>query len=100
MAPPKPTHLNKNTTVNILPAGERDPPYPNAALPGSFKTRAGTSPGERLVAVDLPGQPTLDMTPAEKDDYVRSFQERFPSLTSIEMVERDLAAEAEGKPGR
>jgi AP2-associated kinase len=50
--------------------------------------------------MDLPGQPALDMTPQEKDDYIRDFSKRFPSLSSIEMVERDLAAEAEGRPGR
>ncbi|KAK2070641.1 hypothetical protein P8C59_005118 [Phyllachora maydis] len=47
----------------------------------------------------LPGQPGLEMTQAQKEDYVRDFQKRFPSLTSIEMVERDLAAET-GKPSR
>ncbi|KAM7221430.1 Serine/threonine-protein kinase ppk30 [Rhypophila decipiens] len=36
----------------------------------------------------------LQMTPAEKDDYIRDFQKRFPSLGAIEMVERDLGAEA------
>jgi AP2-associated kinase len=61
------------------------------------KTRAATDSNAGLVAVDLPGQPTLRMTAAEKDDYLRDFQKRFPSLTSIEMVERDLAAEAEGE---
>ncbi|KAK0621265.1 hypothetical protein B0T17DRAFT_578775 [Bombardia bombarda] len=75
MAPPKPMHLNMNLT-----SGGNQP------LVG----------GEMLVAVDLPGQPAVQMTMAERDDYIHDFQKRFPSLTSIEMVERDLAAEAEG----
>ena len=65
------------------------------------KVRGGTSGSERLVALDMPGQPVLgNMTPAERDDYVQDFQKRFPSLTSIEMVERDLGAEAPERPGR
>jgi AP2-associated kinase len=53
---------------------------------------------EALIAADLPGQPALDMTAEEKDDYVSDFSKRFPSLTSIEMVERDLSAEENNKP--
>jgi AP2-associated kinase len=52
-----------------------------------------------LVAVDLPGQPALEMSAAQKEDYIRDFQKRFPSLTSIEMVERDLGAEAGERGG-
>ena len=51
---------------------------------------------EALVAVeDLPGQKSpmlLQMSAAEKDDYIKDFQKRFPSLTSIEMVETDVGA--------
>jgi AP2-associated kinase len=36
------------------------------------------------------------MTAAEKDDYIRDFQKRFPSLGAIEMVESDLSAESGG----
>ncbi|KAK4239786.1 hypothetical protein C8A03DRAFT_32150 [Achaetomium macrosporum] len=75
----------------------------------SPKVRGGGGPGassvisggttEALLAVDLPGgggSALLDMTAAEKDDYIRDFQKRFPSLGAIEMVERDLAAEEAG----
>ncbi|KAK3942993.1 Serine/threonine-protein kinase ppk30 [Diplogelasinospora grovesii] len=89
MAPPKPTHLNKNLTSNSSMGG-RSPPKPSVL-------RDGTPGREReaLIAVDLPGQPALiEMTASERVDYVRDFQKRFPSLSSIEMVERDLAAEA------
>ncbi|GKT87928.1 serine/threonine-protein kinase ppk30 [Colletotrichum tofieldiae] len=41
-----------------------------------------------------PGRPVLEMSAKEKEDYVQDFSKRFPSLGSIEMVERDLAAEA------
>jgi AP2-associated kinase len=47
-----------------------------------------------MVAVDLPGQPALDMSAAEREDYIRDFQKRFPSLTSFEMVEPEVGAEA------
>ncbi|KAL2024435.1 hypothetical protein VTK56DRAFT_8246 [Thermocarpiscus australiensis] len=112
MAPPKPTHLNRNLTSGgssstALPApGGRagSPPKPlSGKVMSPPKVRApasGTNPPasaeEVLLAVDLPGgqgSALLQMTSAEKDDYIRDFQRRFPSLGSIEMVERDLAAE-------
>ncbi|KAK0711251.1 hypothetical protein B0H67DRAFT_540615 [Lasiosphaeris hirsuta] len=121
MAPPKPTHLNKNLTSGGALGGRAgSPPRPSLIggnTIGAAKLRAtatSTMPADRererdkeremerdwerdagLVAVDLPRQPALQMTAAERDDYIRDFQKRFPSLTSIEMVERDLAAEAE-----
>ncbi|KAL2271592.1 hypothetical protein VTJ83DRAFT_963 [Remersonia thermophila] len=67
--------------------------------PGSL----GVSSTEALLAVDLPGgggSALLDMTAAEKDDYIRDFQKRFPSLGAIEMVERDLAEEGGQPPSR
>ena len=60
---------------------------------------------EQLIALDLPGQPPgqtatlLEMSPREKDDYVRDFSKRFPSLNAIEMVERDLNLESAGGSG-
>ncbi|KAH8890921.1 hypothetical protein GQ53DRAFT_721087 [Thozetella sp. PMI_491] len=108
MAPPKPIHLNQNMTSNStasLPTGGRAGSPPKPSVPSGTinvaKLRSNDAGMERLVAVNLPGQPVLDnMTPAEKDDYIRDFQKRFPSLTSIEMVERDLAAEAGERSGR
>jgi len=98
-APPKPTHLNKNLTSNssIQSSVTRSA---SPAKPSGIPPAVRGLPREQLVAMDLPGQPALDMTPQEKDDYIRDFSKRFPSLSSIEMVERDLAAEAEGRPGR
>jgi AP2-associated kinase len=64
--------------------------------PGSSSVLSSGGATEALLAVDLPGgggSALLDMTAAEKDDYIRDFQKRFPSLGAIEMVERDLAAE-------
>jgi len=78
-APPKPIHLGMVTTGA-------------SSIAGSNAKAAGSNAG--LVASEP--QLTLPMTAAERDDYLRDFQKRFPSLTSIEMVERDLAAEAEG----
>jgi AP2-associated kinase len=121
MAPPKPTHLNKP-----LPAAGGRAPSPTKQIPlmpnssqakgiSSPKIRSGgggpssSSAGgigsgsvagtEALLAVDLPGgggSALLSMTASEKDDYIRDFQKRFPSLGAIEMVERDLSAEGGG----
>ncbi|KAI0902144.1 kinase-like protein [Annulohypoxylon nitens] len=90
--PPKPTHLNK------LPTGgggrARSPPKGRTAGP------AQRSSSEHLAGVGLPGRPILDMSFKEKEDYIQDFTKRFPSLSSIEMVERDLDAEADGKARR
>lgn len=75
-APKKPMHLNS------IPTGGRP------ASPA--KQRQPRSSSERLVGMDLPGQPVLEMTAQEKDDYIQDFTKRFPSLSSIEMVERDI----------
>ena len=83
-APKKPMHLNS------LPTGGR---------PMSPAKPTQQPAPVRLVAVDLPGQPALDMTVQEKDDYLQDFSKRFPSLSSIEMVERDIGAE-DGSSGR
>lgn len=88
LAKPKPIHLNKNASAGGVtkPASPTRPSGANKALP---------RPPGQLVAVDLLGQPALDMSLQDKEDYIRDFSKRYPSLTSIEMVERDLAAEAD-----
>lgn len=69
-APKKPVHLNS------LPTGAR-PPSP--------AKRGQPSATERLMAAELPGQPLLDMSAQEKDDYIKDFAKRFPSLGSMEL---------------
>ncbi|KAF4984152.1 hypothetical protein FZEAL_597 [Fusarium zealandicum] len=76
VAPKKPVHLNSLHTG------------PRSASP-SKQSRA-QPPSEKLMAMDLPGGPLLDMTAKEKDDYIQDFTKRFPSLGSIEMVEREI----------
>lgn len=96
-AKPKPMHLNKQLTSQGYPPGRPiSPQKPSVNTTGMRQTGRL----EALVAADLPGQPALDMTAQEKDDYLQDFSKRFPSLTAIEMVERDLAAEENMKPGR
>lgn len=99
-APPKPGHLNRvltngssSSNANTLASSP-----PKAAVNTTGMRQTGRL--EALLAADLPGQPVLDMTAQEKDDYLRDFSKRFPSLTSIEMVERDLAAEESNRAGR
>ncbi|KAH7263186.1 hypothetical protein BKA59DRAFT_540636 [Fusarium tricinctum] len=81
-APKKPMHLNS------LPTGQRP------ASPQKL-TRAQTS-SEQLISMDVPGQQMLDMTAKEKDDYLQDFSKRFPSLGSIEMVEREIGGQNGG----
>lgn len=87
---PKPTHLNS------LPTGGRRSPT-KQRFPTSHAFRASS---DQLVGVGLPGRPMLDMTFQEKEDYIQDFSKRFPSLSSIEMVERDIDAEVDRKGGR
>ncbi|TEA21486.1 Serine/threonine-protein kinase ppk30 [Colletotrichum sidae] len=87
VAPRKPMHLNS------LPTGGHAGSPPKAA-------HAPSASSEHLVGVGLPGRPVLEMSAKEKDDYLQDFSKRFPSLGSIEMVERDLAAEAVERSSR
>ncbi|KAI1425992.1 hypothetical protein F5Y12DRAFT_713647 [Xylaria sp. FL1777] len=87
---PKPTHLN-----NLPTGGRRSPTKQH--FPASHAFRASS---DQLVGVGLPGRPALDMSFQEKEDYIQDFSKRFPSLSSIEMVERDIDAEADRKGGR
>ena len=127
MAPPKPVHLNKAlppAAGGRAPSPTKQASMPNLGdnrPVSSPKTRqqhhhqphqrhqqqqfphnggGGEGGSEALLAVDLPGgggSALLRMTASEKEDYVRDFQKRFPSLGAIEMVERDLAAEEGGQ---
>ncbi len=47
------------------------------------KNRSQNQP-EQLVAEDLPGQPALDWSAKDKEDYIEDFSKRFPSLSAIE----------------
>ncbi|KAF4828044.1 Serine/threonine-protein kinase ppk30 [Colletotrichum siamense] len=88
VAPRKPMHLNS------LPTGGR-----SGSPPKSLQAPSMSS--DHLVGVGLPGRPVIEMSAREKEDYLQDFSKRFPSLGSIEMVERDLAAEAgEQRPAR
>ncbi|KAI0417684.1 hypothetical protein F5X98DRAFT_387004 [Xylaria grammica] len=87
---PKPTHLN-----NLPTGGRRSPTKQN--FPQSHAFRASS---DHLVGVGLPGRPTLDMSFQEKEDYIQDFSKRFPSLSSIEMIERDIDVEGGRKSGR
>ncbi|UPK93840.1 hypothetical protein LCI18_004775 [Fusarium solani-melongenae] len=85
IAPKKPVHLNS------LPTG------PRSSSP-SKQSRAQAS-SAHVIAVDLPGQPLLEMSAKEKDDYIQDFTKRFPSLGTIEMVEREIGGQ-NGASGR
>ncbi|KAJ8065373.1 hypothetical protein OCU04_006061 [Sclerotinia nivalis] len=79
-APPKPTHLNNMNTGGGLGV-QNSPPKPSY-----LASRAGPAV-----------QPRPDMTSQEKEEYIADFSKRFPSLSSIEMVEREI--EREGMQG-
>jgi AP2-associated kinase len=74
-APPKPMHLN---SINTGP--QNSPPKPS-----SLSSR--------------PLQARPDMSSQEKEDYIADFSKRFPSLSGIEMVERDIAPDVSRKSG-
>ncbi|CAG9944635.1 unnamed protein product [Clonostachys rosea f. rosea IK726] len=69
VAPKKPGHLNS------IPTGNRPPSPPK---------RSQTAASEQLIAFDLPGQPALEMSGEDKDNYIRDFSQRFPSLSAME----------------
>ena len=74
VAPRKPTHLNN------IPTGGRPPSPPKPAVYHQSQVPTGGF--------------APDMTQGQKEDYIRDFSKRFPSLGALEMVERDLSAEA------
>lgn len=103
-AKPKPMHLNKPLPLIGKSNNEARPGSPTVSYPPSRPVNARDRPPSNksgasasqasLMAVDLPGQPVLEgMSMQDRDDYIRDFTRRFPSLTTIEMVERDLSAE-------
>lgn len=71
------------------PAAPKKPVYLNSlktgARPPSPAKRSQPSATERLIAAELPGQPLLEMSAQEKDDYIKDFTKRFPSLNSMEL---------------
>ena len=67
-APPKPMHLNSISTG----------------------PRSGDMAASPPKAVQRPLQARPDMTHQEKEDYIADFSKRFPSLSGIEMVEREI----------
>jgi AP2-associated kinase len=70
-APPKPMHLNSISTG-----------------PRSYERQ--NSPPKPLSLPSRPLQARPDMTPQEREDYIADFSKRFPSLSGIEMVEREI----------
>ncbi|KAI1823063.1 kinase-like protein [Xylaria intraflava] len=94
--PSKPNPAPKPTRLHNLPTSGRRSPTKQFLSSASAYRGSST----QLVGVDIPGRPTLDMTFQEKEDYIQDFSKRFPSLSSIEMVERDIDAEVDQKNGR
>lgn len=77
-APPKPTRLNNMNTGGGIGMNNSPP------KPSYLASRGGTGI-----------QPRPDMTSQEKEEYITDFSKRFPSLSSIDMVERDIEREGE-----
>lgn len=70
--PKKPEYLNN------IPAGAGET---RSFSPAKNRSQNQT---ERLVAEDIPGQPALEWSPQDKEDYLDDFSKRFPSLSAIE----------------
>jgi AP2-associated kinase len=81
-APPKPTHLNSVSTGGGPGPRSASPPK-NALGQASGQTRR------------LEARP--DMSAQEKEDYIKDFSKRFPSLSGIEMVETDIGRGERGR---
>ncbi|KAI1335150.1 kinase-like domain-containing protein [Xylariaceae sp. FL0016] len=95
--PTKPNPAPKPTNLNKLPTGGRPrPPQKQPQRPAGPDAQTSS---EQLVGVGVAGRPMIDMSFQEKEDYIQDFSKRFPSLSSIEMVERDIDAEG-GRSGR
>jgi AP2-associated kinase len=82
-APPKPMHLNSIST-----GGQQ---RSNDVLQNSPPKSSGFMQGRQM-----PLQAGPDMTPQEKEDYIADFSKRFPSLSGIEMVEREIEGVEKG----
>lgn len=76
-APPKPMHLNSIST-----GPQSSSPTKQSSLPSR------------------PIQARPDMSQQEKEDYIADFSKRFPSLSGIEMVEREIEVEKKRDDGR
>jgi AP2-associated kinase len=74
-APPKPMHLNSISTG-----------------PGQGFQNSSSPPKQGFGRGGGRGEMRQDMTPKEKEDYIADFSKRFPSLSGIEMVEREIEA--------
>lgn len=85
-APPKPMHLNSIST------GPRSGDGQLSMSPPKQNSLPNPRPGKI--------QPHPDMSPQEKEDYVRDFSKRFPSLSGIEMVEREIEGDRRGSVER
>ncbi|KAF3342676.1 putative RING finger membrane protein C15C4.06c [Verticillium dahliae VDG2] len=100
----EPLPINSRPMTGNKPPAPRKPEHLNSVPTGgaaaSPPKRSQLAANEQLVGADIPGRPVLDMTAREKDDYVEDFTKRFPSLSAIEMVERDIDAGPRERPGR
>jgi AP2-associated kinase len=56
----------------------------------SISTGPQSSPPTQSSLPSRPIQARPDMTHQEKEDYIADFSKRFPSLSGIEMVEREI----------
>ncbi|PQE19025.1 hypothetical protein CJF32_00010458 [Rutstroemia sp. NJR-2017a WRK4] len=92
-APPKPTHLNSSNTG--AGAGFAYSPPKGGFLTGrQAGLGVGGNGGQGGQGLGL----RQDMTQKEKEEYLEDFSRRFPSLSSIEMVEREIGG-GEGESG-
>ncbi|KAJ6787392.1 hypothetical protein PWT90_08606 [Aphanocladium album] len=73
--PKKPDYLNSIPTGAGAGAGGRSL--------SPVKNRSQNQP-DLLVAEDLPGQPALQWSAQDKEDYLDDFSKRFPSISAIE----------------
>lgn len=66
------------------PPAPKKPGHLNNGKPAVAPKPAIAPKAQHLMAEDLPGQPVIDMSEQEKEDYIEDFSKRFPSVSAME----------------
>lgn len=86
------------STISQTPSGARPTAPPKPMHLNSVSTGPQNSPPKSsAIASSRPLQARPDMSQQEKEDYIADFSKRFPSLSGIEMIEREIENDSKNK---
>ena len=90
MAPPKPRLLRKGGSDELFKNGSSSAATTNTTKMSSSPTTAKPA---FLAGRPLPSKPSTEgpQSPGSAEDWEKDFSKRYPSLSGLEMVERDIA---------